>query len=298
MICVFSHDDEIYIVKDGKPPNIRLSVFEPRNFPLLVNADLNSTPPWYVCSKNLISSNQLKASTPESLLALFRSILDEEDSRGGPRPLSEHDKVCCRLRLQVRESSTLKSPVSSRILGTIAKHPAFHGGLGFMCADVICAPMVNTLNAIYDIRRFVARDVGRTRNKLRSYFRMTNPETLIKAHNKASEYRALSVAEARLLWLAYSWQLPTEYFSQNVINAMPHMFLMREFHNYIDRFREQGNADDEATDLGVFRTTLRALEFINLTWLSGLNYVKFDPFKFFKLREEAEAFSDYIDMIS
>lgn len=298
MICAFSHKGETYIVKDNDAPNIRLSVFEPENFPLLMSADLEAEPPWYVCSENVIPMNLLVVEEPQQVLGMFRSALATRDSKGGPRPLSEDDKTCCQLRIKAGSPSSMFGTDPATLLDICKAHPAYRGGVGFMSADLISVPLITTLNFIYDIRRFSPKRTGRTRNKLRSFFRLIKPDFLIKARDRMQAGELLTPAEARVLALTYSWQGPGEEFSDHVISTLPHMFLMREWEDYAARFRDQGIDEDTAEDLGAYRTTLRALEFINLTWMAGMNYIELDPFKFFRTREEAECFTDYVESIS
>lgn len=296
MICMYRHRGETYILKDNDGQDVRLSVFEPTNFPLIVDASLDDAQPWYVCSPNVLSTEILHRA--HNGLNLCREAFKTSLEKGGPRRLSEFDKACCRLRLKVSDDDSLFGVSGDDMAEIVETHPAFFGGLCFMCADVVCAPLINTLNAIYDIRRFVSRGAGRTRNKLRSYFRLTNPEALLKAKRKMDQREPLTPPEIRLLSLVYSWQTPSESFSRNILPALPHMFLMREWDEYSSMFEEQGVDEDTAIDLGVFRTTLRALEFLHLTWMSGLGDLEFDPYRFFKRREEAEAFLDYLTLIS
>lgn len=301
-MCTFVCEDDCYLLKDSQAPDARVISISPETVSLIAQTTLADN--LYVCSSNVLPMSKLSVDNPEATLSACREAFDYPREVGGPRLLTEEEqaaaKVTALMRMVSPECERFRKFFELQILPAVQKHPAWQAGLGFATGGDITFSTACVLSGLYDILRF-AKKPGRIKDRLRSYYRLiTAKQFNMDAQVVFADFlTSESPGKRRLLYLVSAWansplsQLPAE-----LLDDVPHAFLQRNMLIWIDHFMSQGVEACRATNLAVYRATLRFLEFLRFMWLHGLGVLRFDPFRFFGEDWEAKAFVEYVDQIA
>ena len=282
MLCIYGLDDGLYICRDSNPPDINVAILQPSTAQYITN--LPEDADWHVISENLLPMTIGK----DEILGHLRSVMKVSPDIGGIRKLTSHDKSYCALCTSMIDDGTFNVDKASSCVRT---HPAWKSGLGFMTGDVVSSDLAHVLLSIFDIRRFMRGSVKRA---LRMYFRLATAGELENLLTHEHDPELMKSAQFRLHSLVRSWLTAIHVFPQAIINQLPHAFLVRMMERQQKLFEESGVSRERAENLGIYRATIKALDFIRLVWLHGIGLKCFDPFKFFPEESEAFAFVDYI----
>ena len=286
MLCVYAQNDGLHICKDHDPPDINIAVLQPATARYVTC--LPEEPEWHVLSMNLLPK---RFSNSSAALEHFRGVTEVSPDIGGLRKLNDNDKACCNLFLNAATLNANSTADIGNAVMDVKSHPAWKSGLGFMTGDVVSSDLMHVLAHIFDIRRFMRGSVKRA---LRMYFRLATASELERTLLQEYDDSPLKVQQMRLLTLVHSWLSTIQSFPRAIINQLPHAFLIRLMDQQRKSFEKSGVPSDRAKALGIYRATIKALDFIRLVWLHGLGIKQFDPFKFFSEESEAFAFVDYI----
>lgn len=288
MFCVYGQPDGLHIYRDHAPPDINVVELHPATARYVTN--LPSDADWYAVSTNVLPK---QSSDVTEVLKHFRNASAVPSELGGLRKLDNADRSCCNLLLN--SSSAFESNPSPEVLQSaiesVKVHPAWRSGLGFMTGDVISNNLVYVLADVFDIRRFMR---GSAKRALRMYFRLATAaaaERVLMTNLSVEDSK--KPPYVRLSALISSWLDTVRIFPRAIINQMPHAFLIRLMDKCTQEFMASNVPKSRATMLGIYRSTIKALDFIRLMWLHGLGIKQFDPFKFFSEEVEAFAFVDY-----
>jgi hypothetical protein len=302
-MCIFERNGHTFIQEDDVVPNAQVIAATHENLGLLASIDLSEDRrATYVCSQNILPPECLMDDDPKATLAACRSAFSRSQRIGGPRKLTENEQAAFSLASTFRglpKDHPLSGELGMVVLDPLLrKHPAWKGGLGFATGDAGSMELALVLAEICDLMRF-AGGFGRMKDRLRKFFRIVTSENVVKLSTKqADSMDDLSPSMMRLACLVRAWGSPSFVtLPPSVIPQIPHAFLYRERKFHEARFLAEGIDKQRAVALGIYRATLRFLDFIQFTWLHGLGFVKFDPSRFF-LEFEADAFTDYMSRIS
>jgi hypothetical protein len=302
-MCTFVREEELYLQRDSDAPDARVISILPETVPLIAQTDPEDG--LYVCSANVLPGSKLSIEDPVATLGACRKAFEYPPEAGGPRLLTKEEQASARVAAIVRlaPGSTgegFREFFRLKVLPAMRQHPAWRAGLGFATGGAFTWNAACVMAELYDILRF-AKDKGRMKARLRSYFRLINAK-LFDTNTPlvfTDFLKNQSLGKIRLLHLIRAWSdSPLAELPLEALEKLPYAFLQREMVPLTARYSAQGVEPRRAANLAVYRTTLKYLEFFRLMWLHGLGVLDFDPFRFFHGEWEAFEFEKYVDRIS
>lgn len=300
--CAFTREAEFYLHRDGQAPNARVISILPENVPLI--AHMEPEDDLYICSANVLPRDRLSVDDPMATLTACREAFKHEWKFGGPRLLTEPERAACLVSAATTNApraGDLDQYLKTTLQPAMLAHPAWCAGLGFATGDSMSWSLTSTLADICDILRF-AKPKSQMKAQLRNYYRLVNAKFFNT--NERIQFDELihseSKGQVRLMHLVLSWTrsrlsgIPVSV----AMEHLPHAFLQREMFAMREKYLAQDATSVLASNLALYRCTLRYLDFIRLTWLHGIGISTFDPFKFFRTDWEAISFVEYLARIS
>jgi hypothetical protein len=284
MLYAYQDGAHTHLRQDGEAQKLRL-VLVPSQFELLSDSYTKGKQ-IEVCS----SGSFAHCNSVEQVMDRMSQVRLPPHN-GGWRPLSNEETYA----LYLAKVDAVAQLAGGHLLPTthqaLAQHPLIKSGISFAYNGEITLSLIQLMQEIYDILRFCSPEHLDGRSRLKSYFRLHRPETIMKLLIGATP---TSVGQVRAVLATHGWrQQPFQTAPRDEIEANPKAFLFRYFFASRDRLRKD-NPEERAHGLALWRTTVKYILFVRQLWLNGLGVEPFDPSKFFDRDDEVESFNDYI----
>jgi len=275
------HNGERYVLRYGDDKLVRC-VRHPSQLDL-VKSLLAQHVPTQLCSSWRVMGcgGDKPQNTPEAMYTVGNHV---PGYAGGWRDADDFDIAILELaRVNARDVYAY----GDNVIDLIKRHPAIEAGIAFAFNGAITNNVSLLLRHIGDVTRFVDPDRPLRGAPMRSYYRVVTPK-YIKSF--CAKEKTVSADRAGLAFMAWN--------SNPAVNKEwkieePHAFLARYM---LDRkHRAEGFIDEyDAKIEAIWRTTVKFLDFMRLIWLDKLGGPKFDPYRFFARKEDAEKFIQYV----
>lgn len=241
--------------------------------------------PIEVCSVSLVQG----CSKPEEVLEKMAAIRALPIG-GGWRTLRE-EEVYSLYVARMNALEEMQHPdLRPEVAVSLGRHPLMASGVTFAFGGTLTLQLITLMQDIYDIIRFNDPDHPLRRRRLKSYFRIDNPQTIM--HLMTGEIPA-NLSEIRACIAVQAWKMqPLRGIEREHLADRPEAFVFRDFWAYYDEALKHHN-EDQAHGLALWRTTERFLVYIRQLWLSGLKADIFVPERYFRRQDEVDAFIQY-----
>lgn len=241
--------------------------------------------PIEVCSVNLVQG----CSNPDEVLEKM-STVNALPIGGGWRALLEQEVYA----LYVSRMNALEElqhfEMRPEVSVSLSRHPLMASGVTFAFGGVLTLQLITLMQDIYDIIRFNDPEHPTRRRKLKAYFRLDNPTTIMQLMTGETPS---NISQIRTCIAVQGWKMqPLRELPREQLDAHPEAFLFRDFWTVYDNALKQHN-EEQAHCIALWRTTERFLVYVRQLWLSGLRADPFQPERFFKRPDEVDAYLKY-----
>ena len=241
--------------------------------------------PIEVCSTNLIDGCE----TVEQVMDRMQGV-SAPPIGGGWRPIREKEIYALYVSRMNALEEMQRDEMRPEVAASLGRHPLISAGVTFAFGSALTLQLITLMQDICDIVRFNDPAHPQRKRRLKSYFRLSGPETIMQL---MTGQMPSNVSEVRACMAVQAWKMqPLKELERIELASHPEAFLFRDFWAYHDEAAKHHN-EEFAHALALWRTTVRFLVYVRQLWLSGLEIEPFKAERFFKRPDEVEAFQQF-----
>ncbi len=243
--------------------------------------------PFQLCSVSLLRVGP--QSEPEQVLDEMEKVGDTLGRYGGWRMPGPSEMAALCFSRQAAGARILTLPQET--LQLLDQHPLILAGVSFAFGGVVPGPLLTLMVQLYDMRRFTDPENPERASRLKSFFRLTNPNAV----RRVLKLQHISQDDPDYLtYLCLStWNAgPLAFLSEAQVRRNPHAFLFRDYFEHRKKYRSEGRREAEVR--AAWRTSQRFVVWLRTLWLSIIDQERFDPAQFFRREDEIEEFRAFI----
>lgn len=238
--------------------------------------------PIEVCSTSLVDGCE----TTEQILTRMQAVTAPPIG-GGWRTVKDQEIYALYISRMDALEEMQKPVMRPEVATSLGRHPLIAAGATFAFGSAITLQLITLMQDIHDILRFNDPAHPQRKRRLKSYFRLGGPETIMQL---MTGQMPSNVSEVRACMAVQSWKMqPLRELERIELASHPEAFLFRDFWAYYDEAKKHHN-EESAHALALWRTTVRFLVYVRQLWLSGIEVEAFKAERFFKRPDEVEAF--------